>query len=513
MDRIKIEDVVIVESRQRRLRRWQVERIASKMQEKGFNVSYPITLEMDGQSLIDGGHRLAAAKEAGIESVPFIVTDEDPIAHSIRCNSDGEDTESHDVFDLAVLCSNMSNDGMTGAEIAQRLGWSTAPMVTYHKQIKERLHPRCFDLATGELNKNDNLFNSIDDDSFNPQLNKFNWRVTHLMEIVSEIPYTDRASYRAQWRVISQILELADNDKKITAAKIAKIAKRESWHAQLGRVIRDELLQDVPLRDWIRLWHSVRHGVFGDKQDDEDLSKIKQAIAALNERATGVKLYCDDAAKRIPQLDDNSIALVVTDPPYNVTDYDWDDKGTPDEYVQWLIGILELLKPKLKQDYHLFMFCAPQHEAVIEIALRNAGWPIKSKVIWEYRNLVQGRDVKDKFIVNYQPCFHIGTHALNWSPEWSDKRFAVQNHAAPQSNFKDGKDHPHQKPIELIELFVKIGSSPGDIVIDMFAGSGTTGTACNNLGARRCVLIEQDDDYCSVIERKLKIRRISEWQG
>jgi site-specific DNA-methyltransferase (adenine-specific) len=513
MQTIGLCQINVVRDRQRRIRRWKVRHIADKMECDGYNDSYPITLETDGKTLVDGGHRIEAARIAGIDNLPFITTDDDPIAHAIRCNIDGADTEPHDVFDLAELCYNLSESGMPGTEIAQKMGDWSPSLVTFYKQIKERLHPLCFSLASSGFTNNQDVVNNDLGGLVNQEFTIVNWRESHLREIVSEIPYTDRASYRAQLRTISQVLKLAGDGKKVTAAKIGKIAKRESWRAELGRVMRDGLVEDVSLCEWIKLYHDVRQNVFGICKSKDDLDKFNKAITTLNEHATETKLYHDDAARRIPQMKDDSIALVVTDPPYNVTNYDWDDKGTGDEYVKWLMSILGTLKPKLKKKYHIFMFCAPQYEAMIEIALRNEGWPVKSKVIWEYRNLVQGRDVRDKFVVNYQPCFHIGTHSLNWSPNWSDDRFAVQHHAAPQSNFKEGKDHPHQKPLDLIKLFVELGSSPGDTVIDFFAGSGTTGIACNKASARKCILIEQDDNYCSIIENKLKIKRVVEWQG
>jgi len=83
----------------------------------------------------------------------------------------------------------------------------------------------------------------------------------------------------------------------------------------------------------------------------------------------------------------------------------------------------------------------------------------------------------------------------------------VQKYAAPQSNFAEGKNHPTAKPVGLIEHFVRIGSKPGDIVLDMFAGGGTTGKACTNVGQRRCILVEKSNEYCTNIETRLSIKR------
>jgi DNA modification methylase len=53
------------------------------------------------------------------------------------------------------------------------------------------------------------------------------------------------------------------------------------------------------------------------------------------------------------------------------------------------------------------------------------------------------------------------------------------------------KIHPTQKPVEILEYFIELLSNPGDLVLDTFAGSGSTGVACHNTN-RDCILIERD---------------------
>ena len=221
-------------------------------------------------------------------------------------------------------------------------------------------------------------------------------------------------------------------------------------------------------------------------------------------------MYWDDALQRIPRLKDSSVSLVIADPPYNVTDAPWDQFEPPEKYLEWTELWLEALRPKLARDYHFFLFCAPSYMARIEELLVHHGWLIKSRVIWAHRNLSMGRDVADRFISSWQPVFHCGTHPLNWSPDWNDERLYVQLDAAPQSNFKDKKQHPTAKPLKLIELFVRVGSKPGDIVLDRFAGGGVTGEACSRVKQRRCLLIEKEGEFAATIERRLGISRVRE---
>lgn len=62
--------------------------------------------------------------------------------------------------------------------------------------------------------------------------------------------------------------------------------------------------------------------------------------------------------------------------------------------------------------------------------------------------------------------------------------------------------HPTQKPLPLIKSLIEKHTNPGDLVLDTFAGSGTTGEACYALN-RRFILIEQEEKYCNIISERL----------
>lgn len=491
---------IVIPSTQRKLRAHKVKHITAKMQEHGYNVSYPLTLESDGKTLVDGGHRLAAAKLAAMSNVPFLALSNgvDPITHAIRTNRDGADTEPHDVFDLAELCYDLSAGDLAGAEIGERLGWQ-ASTVTNHKNIKSKMHPTAWKLA-----RNGALANRGETEMANQELARANWVERHFRAFLKRLAYDGtRATMRAQVQAIGELLA----SKKITARLAETVAQRHAWATRLKRQMQHNLVPEVTLTNRKALLRSINSGVFGKKQTADNLNKFTKAVTALNEDVLKVKLYKADALQHIPTLKDKSISLVVTDPPYNVTAHKWDKIGTDDEFLAWTKEWLDITRPKLAKNYHLFVFCDLQYQARIENLLIQDGWPLKSRIVWEYRNLVKGRDVKDKFICNWQMIFHCGTHALNWPDDWDDSRFAVQRHATPQSNFNEGKVHPTQKPKSLIKLFVQLGSAPGDLVLDMFAGSGTTGAACVDVGQRQCILIEQEEDFCQAIEKRLKVSR------
>jgi len=67
--------------------------------------------------------------------------------------------------------------------------------------------------------------------------------------------------------------------------------------------------------------------------------------------------------------------------------------------------------------------------------------------------------------------------------------------------------HPTQKPIELGKYLIRTFTNEGDIVLDNCAGSGTSGVACQNLN-RNCIMIEKEEEYCNIIEKRLKDNKV-----
>lgn len=237
--------------------------------------------------------------------------------------------------------------------------------------------------------------------------------------------------------------------------------------------------------------------------------RIGQIVAKSSAKQQGrtaetgvqVKVIHGDMALLLPALDEH-FDLVLADPPYNVTKWEWDKRGDAAKFLQetrdWLIAIQGVLKP----EYHLFWFCSPKFAADIEMIFRSLALPIRSRLVWHRRNMAEGSDAKYAFIDSWEMIFHAGTRPLNYPPEWDDGRFDVQTFAVPQTNYEDRKLHPTQKPEALITWLVNYGSYPGDDVLDPFAGAGTTGLACQK-AQRNCTLIEKQEEYVAVIKQRL----------
>jgi len=211
-----------------------------------------------------------------------------------------------------------------------------------------------------------------------------------------------------------------------------------------------------------------------------------------------ITLIHGDMIAEVPQLD--KFDLIIADPPYGVTNWEWDK--IPD-FKRQVTTWLQIIKPAFAAEYHFFWFCSPRWAADTETVFRELGIPIMSRIVWHRRNMAMGSDAKDRFIDTWEMIIHSGNTTLNWPDEWDSSRFDVQTFAVPQTNFEDAKLHPTQKPLALIKWLVSYGSRVGQTVLDPFAGAGTTGAACE--GTRKCTLIEKEAEYIDVIRARLGI--------
>lgn len=235
------------------------------------------------------------------------------------------------------------------------------------------------------------------------------------------------------------------------------------------------------------------------RRENRQRERLEEREALVNTRKAdipnNVTLYAGDMLEIMPLL--GKFDLVLTDPPYGVTEWEWDKLDTE----AWLNAIV----PHLSDEYNLFWFCSPKFAADTEIIFREHHIPIQSRIVWHRRNMALGSAAKNKFIDTWEMILHAGTRQLNFPPDWSDAWFDVQIFPVPQTNFTDAKLHPTQKPLGLISRLIEFGSYPGDAIIDPFAGSGTTASVCPT--DRYCTLIELRDEYITVIENRLGVSR------
>jgi len=130
-------------------------------------------------------------------------------------------------------------------------------------------------------------------------------------------------------------------------------------------------------------------------------------------------------------------------------------------------------------------------------ALESAGFALRCQIIWAKQTFAWGFG---RYKFQHEPIFygHVASQKDCWYGDKSQSTLWEEN--KPAAN----REHPTAKPVGLMERAVVNSSRPGDLLVDLFGGSGSTLIACQRLG-RRSRLMEIDPRYVDVIVRR--------WQG
>jgi DNA modification methylase len=125
-----------------------------------------------------------------------------------------------------------------------------------------------------------------------------------------------------------------------------------------------------------------------------------------------------------------------------------------------------------------------------------AGWSLRQSLVWVKDQMVLGRsDYRhEPILFGYKPAVsgRLGRGGAGWHGD--NSQTSVFEIDRPRASL----EHPTMKPPELVEIALRNSSGRGELVLDPFAGSGSTLVACERLG-RRARLIELDPGYCDVI--------------
>ena len=212
------------------------------------------------------------------------------------------------------------------------------------------------------------------------------------------------------------------------------------------------------------------------------------------------RLFCGDSTK--PETIRNILcgipaAMIFTDPPYNVSYANYaGDKILNDNlgngfYDFLLAGCQNMLKMCIGAVY-ICMSAAELH--TLHRAFKQAGGHWSTFIIWAKNHFALGRSDYQR---QYEPILYgwAEGNKRHWCGDRSQSD--VWNIAKPAANDL----HPTMKPVELVVKAIENSSNYNDIVLDPFAGSGSTLIACEKL-ERYSRLIELDPRYCDVIIRR-----------
>ena len=195
--------------------------------------------------------------------------------------------------------------------------------------------------------------------------------------------------------------------------------------------------------------------------------------------------------------------MVFTDPPYNV-DYGsnkmnvrWkmrkieNDHQAPDEWLVFCDKVADRLRENCDGDLYVWGASGPDGMRA-RLALVDNGAHWSATIIWKKNQLVLS---PAKYQRMYEPAF------FGWFGKSSFEGDRKQVELWEFDRPRDSKLHPTMKPIALCANGILNSSMKGDIVLDLFGGSGSTLIACEETG-RSCYMMELDPRYCDVIVKR-----------
>lgn len=225
-----------------------------------------------------------------------------------------------------------------------------------------------------------------------------------------------------------------------------------------------------------------------------------------------VTLYLGDMRELLSELD---IApdLVVADPPYGETSLAWD--RWPDG---WPAAVAEVARS---------LWCFGSLRMFLDRVSGFSDWRLSQDVVWEKHNGSGFAADRFKRVHEYVTHWyrgnwchiyhqvpripatarrgriassgrpeHLGTRADFVGAPWTDNGTRLTRSVLQVRSTHHAAIHPTEKPVALLRPLIDYGCPPGGLVLDPFAGSGSTAVAARQLG-RRAVLIEADEAMCA----------------
>ena len=227
------------------------------------------------------------------------------------------------------------------------------------------------------------------------------------------------------------------------------------------------------------------------------------------------RLYLGDCLEILLQIED-TVDLVLTDPPWNVSrevvihrsmnpkkykytgkdinlDFgEWDHFESEKEYLEFTLRWMDEATRLLKPSGHLISFFDQNLTTELIRIGESLGLQMRQHLYWLKLNPVP-RARKVDFMVALE-------HAC-WFTKPPRKGATFNYQLGQQRNYVEApipsgrwRIHPTQKPLKVLETWISYLTNPGDLVLDPFAGSGSTAVACEKLG-RRWIAIEKEGEY------------------
>ena len=203
-----------------------------------------------------------------------------------------------------------------------------------------------------------------------------------------------------------------------------------------------------------------------------------------------------DCIEKIKEIPTASVDLIIADPPYFQGMTHNGQKAAFNDLIvckPFFEKLADEMKRILKPTGEIYIFCDWRGYAFY-YPIFSAKLPIKNLIVWDKISGAGNFYTYSHEFIIYGTMCNKNKKGTN---VWREKGFSS---GAKSTNGE--KVHPTQKPVELIEKIIENSSERGDVVLDPFMGSGTTGVACARTG-RQFIGIEIDSNYFNIAKNRI----------
>lgn len=304
------------------------------------------------------------------------------------------------------------------------------------------------------------------------------------------------------------ILDLTEEEAKAYRLVHNQLTMNTDWDMEMLKKELSKIELDMSFFGMEELLDGIEEDLSEAKEDDFDVDaaaeSIKEPTAKLGDvyQLGNHRLMCGDSTS----IDDveklmngHRCDLLITDPPYNV-DYEGtagkiqNDSMKNDEFHQFLYDVFTNAYMVLKDGGCFYVWYASREVVNFQSAIEEAGLTVKQELIWNKNSLVIGRQ---DYQWKHEPCLYGWKETASHNFYGDRKQTTVIDWDRPTKS----ELHPTMKPVGLFDYQIKNSSKKGDIVLDLFGGSGTTIVACEQNG-RTAYSMEYDPKYVDVIIKR-----------
>lgn len=293
-------------------------------------------------------------------------------------------------------------------------------------------------------------------------------------------------------------------DEQIKAFRLAdnKVAEKAEWDFDLLNTELDDIIDlDMELFGFEDALQDNAEEAIEDEFEVELPPEPKSKLGDIYQLGNN-RLMCGDSTvlEDVEKLMGGEQAdMLLTDPPYNVN-YEGktkdklkikNDKMDNDNFRQFLTDAFSNADMVMKPGAVFYIWHADSEGYNFRGACFDAGWTVRQCLIWNKNSMVMGRQ---DYQWKHETCLYGWKEGAGHLWASDRKQTTVINFDKPTRNDM----HPTMKPIPLFDYQIKNNTKGGDVVLDLFGGSGTTIMACEQNG-RRGYSMEYDPRYVDVI--------------